>query len=85
MFITKYRVNHLGLVAAAFASLNTPEDEYKKKPTPKSLKLSRVQQLDTEILKATDINTLLVVAENPVVSRRHALKVYILMFYIKNI
>ncbi|CAH0724022.1 unnamed protein product, partial [Brenthis ino] len=62
------------LVAAAFASLNTPEDEYKKKPSPKSLKLSRVQQLDTEILKATDINTLLVVAENPVVSRRHALK-----------
>ncbi|XP_049870508.1 FAST kinase domain-containing protein 4 isoform X2 [Pectinophora gossypiella] len=63
-----------GLVAAAFASLNTPESAETKRPSPKSAKLSRLQQLDNQILKATDINSLLLVAENPVVSRRHALK-----------
>ncbi|XP_075976149.1 FAST kinase domain-containing protein 4 isoform X2 [Anticarsia gemmatalis] len=66
-----------GLVAAAFASLtnldtNPPED--KKKPSPKSVKYSRAQQIDGQIQKAVDLNSLLVVAENPVVSRRHALK-----------
>ncbi|XP_038221665.1 FAST kinase domain-containing protein 4 [Zerene cesonia] len=62
-----------GLVAAAFATLNTPESEIRK-PSPKSIKISRTQQLDNQILKATDVNMLLVVAENPVISRRHALK-----------
>ncbi|KAI5635146.1 FAST kinase-like protein, subdomain 2 domain-containing protein [Phthorimaea operculella] len=63
-----------GLVAAAFASLNAPESEEIRKPSPKSAKLSRLQQLDSQIVKATDVNSLLLVAENPVVSRRHALK-----------
>ncbi|CAG4946241.1 unnamed protein product [Colias eurytheme] len=62
-----------GLVAAAFATLNTPEGELKK-PSAKSVKITRIQQLDAQILKATDIDTLLLVAENPVISRRHALK-----------
>ncbi|XP_034828542.1 FAST kinase domain-containing protein 4 [Maniola hyperantus] len=62
------------LVAAAFASLNAPEDETRKKPSTKSIKQNRTQQLDSQILGATDVNSLLVVAENPVVSRRHALK-----------
>lgn len=64
-----------GLVAAAFASLNTSESDDTKKPSPKSLKQSRNQILDGQILKAKDVNTLLLVAENPIVSRRHALKV----------
>ncbi|XP_063827727.1 FAST kinase domain-containing protein 4 [Ostrinia nubilalis] len=63
-----------GLVAAAFASLNSPESDDKKKPTHKSLKPNKGQMLDSQIQKATDINSLLVVAENSVVSRRHALK-----------
>ncbi|KAM3956288.1 LOW QUALITY PROTEIN: FAST kinase domain-containing protein 4 [Aphomia sociella] len=62
-----------GLVAAAFASLNDPEADIKK-PSPKSVKQNKLQQLDHQILKATDVNSLLVVAENSVVSRRHALK-----------
>lgn len=62
------------LVAAAFASLNTPDDQYKKKESHKSIKQSRTQILDSQILKAYDVNSLLVVAENPIVSRRHALK-----------
>ncbi|XP_050678006.1 FAST kinase domain-containing protein 4 [Leptidea sinapis] len=62
-----------GLVAAVFASLNNPDSEIRK-PSPKSVKTSRIQQLDTQISSATDINTLLHVAESPVVSRRHALK-----------
>lgn len=65
-----------GLVAAAFASLNnidgTAED--KRKPSPKSVKYTRGQQIDGQIQKADDLNSLLVVAENSVVSRRHALK-----------
>ncbi|XP_041968027.1 FAST kinase domain-containing protein 4 [Aricia agestis] len=63
-----------GLVAAAFASLNAPDDETPKKPSPKSIKLSHMQQLDSQIGKAADVNSLLLVAENPIVSRRHALK-----------
>lgn len=65
-----------GLVAAAFASLNNIEavDE-KRKPSPKSVKHTRAQQIDAQILKAGDLNSLLLVAESPVVSRRHALKV----------
>ncbi|CAB3226971.1 unnamed protein product [Arctia plantaginis] len=67
--------DNAGLVAAAFASLNTIDaDEVKQKPSPKSVKYTRAQQLDSQIMKATDLNNLLVVAENPVVSRRHALK-----------
>ncbi|XP_059054529.1 FAST kinase domain-containing protein 4 [Achroia grisella] len=62
-----------GLVAAVFASLSNPESVVQK-PSPKSLKQNRVQQLDSEILKATDVDSLLVVAENSTVSRRHALK-----------
>ncbi|XP_023940990.2 FAST kinase domain-containing protein 4 [Bicyclus anynana] len=62
------------LVAAAFASLNSPEEDSKKKPSTKSIKLNRTQQLDGQILSANDVNSLLIVAENPVVSRRHALK-----------
>lgn len=64
-----------GLVAAAFASLNSPESDDQRKPSPKSVKQNRQQLLDTQILKATDVNSLLVVAEQPIVSRRHALKV----------
>lgn len=68
--------NIVGLVAAAFASLNNIDTELPpKKPSAKSIKLSHIQQLDGQISKATDINSLLVVAENPIVSRRHALKV----------
>ncbi|XP_053605981.1 uncharacterized protein LOC128672704 isoform X2 [Plodia interpunctella] len=63
-----------GLVAAAFASLNKPETEDTRKPSPKSVKQSKTQQLDTQIIKATDVESLLVVAENSVISRRHALK-----------
>ncbi|XP_063635468.1 FAST kinase domain-containing protein 4 [Cydia splendana] len=63
-----------GLVAAAFATLNSPETDEPKRPSPKSVKQSRTQQMDMVIVKATDINGLLAVAENPVVSRRHALK-----------
>ncbi|XP_063387941.1 FAST kinase domain-containing protein 4 [Cydia fagiglandana] len=63
-----------GLVAAAFATLNSPETDEPKRPSPKSVKQSRTQQMDMLIVKATDINGLLAVAENPVVSRRHALK-----------
>ncbi|KAL0881340.1 hypothetical protein ABMA27_001220 [Loxostege sticticalis] len=63
-----------GLVAAAFASLNNPETDEKKKPTHKSAKLNKAQMLDSQIQKANDVNSLLVVAENSVVSRRHALK-----------
>ncbi|XP_047997178.1 FAST kinase domain-containing protein 4 [Leguminivora glycinivorella] len=63
-----------GLVAAAFATLNTPETDEPKRPSPKSVKQSRTQQMDIQIVKATDINGLLAVAEHPVVSRRHALK-----------
>ncbi|KAJ0177591.1 hypothetical protein K1T71_006464 [Dendrolimus kikuchii] len=64
-----------GLVAAAFASLNNIDTEGAvKKPSTKSIKLSHLQQLEGQISKATDINSLLVVAENPIVSRRHALK-----------
>ncbi|XP_045449411.1 FAST kinase domain-containing protein 4 [Melitaea cinxia] len=65
--------NGPSLVAAAFASLNAPDDE-NRKPSVKSMKQSRTQQLDSQILRATDIETLLLAAENPVVSRRHALK-----------
>ncbi|CAH2040148.1 unnamed protein product, partial [Iphiclides podalirius] len=63
-----------GLVAAAFASLHISESDDNKKPSPKSVKQNRNQILDSQILKATDLNSLLLVAENPVVSRRHALK-----------
>ncbi|XP_063547944.1 FAST kinase domain-containing protein 4 [Cydia strobilella] len=63
-----------GLVAAAFATLNSPETDEPKRPSPKSVKQSRTQQMDMQIVKAMDINGLLAVAENPVVSRRHALK-----------
>ncbi|XP_013137674.1 PREDICTED: protein TBRG4 isoform X2 [Papilio polytes] len=62
------------LVAAAFASINSPESEDSRKPSPKSVKLSRYQILDNEIARANDVNSLLLVAENPIVSRRHALK-----------
>ncbi|CAH2085882.1 unnamed protein product [Euphydryas editha] len=62
------------LVAAAFASLNAPDDDERRKPSVKSMKQSRTQQLDSQILRATDVETLLLAAENPVVSRRHALK-----------
>ncbi|CAK1543782.1 unnamed protein product [Leptosia nina] len=62
-----------GLVAAAFATLNAPESEISK-PSSKSLKMTKTQILDNQILKAVDVNSLLSVAENPVVSRRHALK-----------
>ncbi|XP_072929420.1 FAST kinase domain-containing protein 4-like [Epargyreus clarus] len=62
------------LVAAAFAALNSPEVDEKKKPSAKSVKQSRMQQLDSQILRANDVNSLLVVAENSIVSRRHALK-----------
>lgn len=65
-----------GLVAAAFASLQNIETvEGTKKPSPKSAKFSRLVQIDGQISQATDLNSLLVVAENPVVSRRHALKI----------
>lgn len=85
-FIMMYSQIPPGLVAAAFASLNSPEDESNKKPSPKSIKQSRTQQLDSQISSATDINSLLLVAENPVVSRRHALKVScLLMFCTQNI
>ncbi|XP_068624256.1 FAST kinase domain-containing protein 4-like [Battus philenor] len=63
-----------GLVASVFASLNSLDNEVSSKPSPKSVKLNRNQILDNEIAKADDVNSLLVVAENPVVSRRHALK-----------
>lgn len=63
-----------GLVAAAFASLNSPESD-DRQPSPKSVKQTRTQQIDSQISKASDVNSLLVVAEMPVVSRRHALKV----------
>ncbi|XP_060802175.1 FAST kinase domain-containing protein 4 [Amyelois transitella] len=63
-----------GLVAAAFASLNNPDTEDKRKPSLKSVKQSKSQQMDMQITKATDVNSLLVVAENSIVSRRHALK-----------
>lgn len=64
-----------GLVAAAFASLSAEEQGHdKKKPSPKSVKHSRAHQLEAQIQKAGDLNSLLIVAENPVVSRRHALK-----------
>lgn len=63
-------------MAAAFASLsNIDTEELKQKPSPKSLKYTKAQLLDNQIMKATDLNNLLLVAENPVVSRRHALKV----------
>lgn len=63
-------------MAAAFASLsNIDTEELKQKPNPKSLKYTKAQLLDNQIMKATDLNNLLLVAENPVVSRRHALKV----------
>ncbi|KAF9823677.1 hypothetical protein SFRURICE_013158 [Spodoptera frugiperda] len=63
-----------GLVAAAFASLQDIDTPIVKKPSPKSAKTSRLAHLDGLISQATDLSTLLVVAENPVVSRRHALK-----------
>ncbi|XP_028026243.1 FAST kinase domain-containing protein 4 [Bombyx mandarina] len=64
-----------GLVAAAFAHLNSESEiTTTKKPSPKSAKISRHQQLENQISKAADVNSLLLVAENPVVSRRHALK-----------
>ncbi|XP_022834426.1 protein TBRG4 [Spodoptera litura] len=63
-----------GLVAAAFASLQDIDTPLVKKPSPKSAKISRLAHLDGQISQATDLNALLVVAENPVVSRRHALK-----------
>ncbi|CAH0673802.1 unnamed protein product [Spodoptera exigua] len=63
-----------GLVAAAFASLQDIDTPIVKKPSPKSAKTSRLAHLDGLISQATDLNGLLVVAENPVVSRRHALK-----------
>ncbi|KAI8421246.1 hypothetical protein MSG28_008303 [Choristoneura fumiferana] len=66
--------NKSGLVAAAFATLNTPETEDSKRPSHKSAKQGRAQQIDMQIVKAMDVNSLLLVAENPVVSRRHALK-----------
>ncbi|XP_061384869.1 FAST kinase domain-containing protein 4 [Danaus plexippus] len=62
-----------GLLAAAFASLNEVEVD-NRKPSPKSFKQSKTQQIDGQISKANDINSLLLVAENPIVSRRHALK-----------
>ncbi|XP_026498467.2 FAST kinase domain-containing protein 4 isoform X1 [Vanessa tameamea] len=62
------------LVAAAFASLNSPEQDEKKKPSAKSVKQSRAQQLDSQIIRATDVESLLLAAENPVISRKHALK-----------
>ncbi|XP_045535218.1 FAST kinase domain-containing protein 4 isoform X1 [Papilio machaon] len=71
---TNGKDNTTGLVAAAFASINSPESEDSRKPSPKSVKLNRHQILDNEIAKANDVNSLLVVAENPIVSRRHALK-----------
>lgn len=75
MFV-KYGWLILGLVAAAFAHLNSESEiTTTKKPSPKSAKISRHQQLENQISKAADVNSLLLVAENPVVSRRHALKV----------
>lgn len=70
---TSFIIIITGLVAAAFASLNAPEEN--KLPSPKSSKLSRIQMIDAQILKAFDVDSLLVVAESAVVSRRHALKV----------
>ncbi|KAG6448228.1 uncharacterized protein LOC115442258 [Manduca sexta] len=64
-----------GLVRAAFASLNTIDTEERpKKPSPKSVKQSRQMIIEGQIANASDVNSLLVIAENPVVSRRHALK-----------
>ncbi|CAK1578943.1 unnamed protein product [Parnassius mnemosyne] len=63
-----------GLLAAAFAALNSTDTEDRRKPSPKSVKQNRNQMLDHQILKANDVNSLLLVAENSVVSRRHALK-----------
>ncbi|XP_047026052.1 FAST kinase domain-containing protein 4 [Helicoverpa zea] len=63
-----------GLVAAAFASLHNIDPVEKSKPSPKSVKYNRLAQIEKQITNASDLNTLLVVAENPVVSRRHALK-----------
>ncbi|KAJ8724643.1 hypothetical protein PYW08_016117 [Mythimna loreyi] len=64
-----------GLVAAAFASLQNEDTvDSSKKPSPKSAKFSRVAQIDGQISQAADLNSLLVVAENSIVSRRHALK-----------
>ncbi|GBP21601.1 FAST kinase domain-containing protein 4 [Eumeta japonica] len=65
-----------GLVAAAFASLNSPDIPSEgNKTSPKSVKLSKFQQIDIQIAKANDLNSLLVFAESAIVSRRHALKI----------
>ncbi|CAH2981610.1 unnamed protein product [Chilo suppressalis] len=66
--------NNKGLLAAAFASINAPEDDDTKEPSPKSVKHSKQHMLDNQIQKANDVDSLLVVAENSIVSRRHALK-----------
>lgn len=66
----------VGLVAAAFASLNSPEGvSSSMTPSPKSVKQSRLQQVESQIARAGDVNSLLAVAEMPVLSRKHALKV----------
>lgn len=64
------------LVAAAFASLKAEVvPEAKKIGTKSKGQVRRVNPVDEAIEKATTVNELLKVAENTIVSRRHALKV----------
>ncbi|KAL4703841.1 hypothetical protein ACJJTC_016808 [Scirpophaga incertulas] len=64
-----------GLVAAAFAALSNPEAVITKKPSHLISEAKCMDSiLDSQIQNANSINSLLLVAENAVVSRRHALK-----------
>lgn len=69
------------LIASAFASLNDPNppEDSNKKPSAKSTKVPHSQKVDMLIQQATNINSLLTVAETPIVSRRHALKIVSLL------
>lgn len=65
------------LVAAAFASLKS---ETVLSSTKSGVKLRRKNVTDDVIDNATTVDALLLIAEAPIVSRRHALKVF--KFYI---
>ncbi|CAG9120764.1 unnamed protein product [Plutella xylostella] len=71
-------IQNSGLVAAAFAHLTSPDPPEGQKraqvPSPKSVKPNKNQQIDAQIANASNIASLLLVAENAIVSRRHALK-----------
>lgn len=64
--------NHLKLTAAAFAKLKGISQKSRK---------SSLSSIDAMILSASDIDSLLSVAEEPLITKKHALKVQHFFIY----